>query len=62
MSVTTSVVLILVAFGLGFFCCGLLTIGLVEDLRNLLAGLFENPNDALIRDLVAETLYQKDAK
>jgi len=60
MSIVGGVVLVVGAYGLGFICCGLLTCGLVDDLRNLLAMLLESPNDECIREMVSDTLYQKD--
>ncbi len=60
MSIVAGVVLVVGAYGLGFICCGLLTCGLVDDLRNLLAMLLESPNDEYIREMVSDTLYQKD--
>lgn len=60
MSIVVGVVLVVGAYGFGFICCGLLPHGLVEDLRNLLALLLEHPNDESIRELVSDTLYQKD--
>lgn len=60
MSIVVGVVLVVGAYGFGFVCCGLLTCGLVDDLRNLLALLLEYPNDESIRELVSDTLYQKD--
>ena len=60
MSIVAGVVLVVGAYSLGFICCGLLTCGLVDDLRNLLAMLLESPNDAYIREMVSDTLYQKD--
>lgn len=60
MSVVTGIGLVVVAYSLGFVCCGVLACGLVRDLRALLTLLLENPNDAHIRARVAATLYQQD--
>jgi len=59
MNVAGMIVIAFAAYTVGFVSCGMLTHGLVDDLRNLLAALLEHPNDASIRELVSDTLYQK---
>lgn len=60
MSIAVGIVLTLGGYTLGFIAAGLLSRGLVQDLRRLLEALLDHPNDENIRGLVRATLGIED--
>lgn len=59
MDIFLTVVCVLVAFTVGRVAGGGLSYGVIEDLRNLLAHLLEEPEDEAIREIVRAALYQR---
>lgn len=60
MSIAVGIGLTLGGYTLGFIAAGLLSRGLVQDLRRLLEALLEHPDDENIRELIRATLGIED--
>ncbi len=60
MSIVVGIGLALGGYTLGFLAAGLLSRGLVQDLRRLLEALLDHPDDEAIRGLARATLGIED--